>query len=724
VGASEQPRHRLPESILDFPRTSPRPPQHPSPQRAPVAPVPPAQPAPAPPLTDEQYLDGRDPSLIARWSAVGGQEQERLASILKRLPPPADDFARIPYPQIAGVGGAGIAAAVQQYKDEAKVVDARLFRKVTLQDKGVALSDFCAELQEQTGVKLSASRAVADEKVTVFVKEEPARGVMRAVAHLFGYFWLRSGHEGEYRYELDQDLKAQLAEDEMRRRDQDAALVAMDKQAQTFGPYQDLTFEEFHNRWDRLPQSQQNSLFNCVANGGWGGMQLYRRLGPRDQAALLAGQQLIFRPDAPNPERRLSPEFAHRALMAWNPRVRFEDRPVGELPGARVRLMTLKINRTELGRVSLVMHMSVAWKGPSGGELGGGMTFDDSELATGQSPSVAKPDNARANAALRGQSPFDEIISLHPEPTCPQVRLALKNHTPRLPYAIGSAAIGDIQLPHVFSADVWEAVHRATGLPVVADYYTRMIRLDAVTVEQKPLFDALCRVGDALGARWRKEGDFLLGRSSTYYWDKRKEVPNRYLLRWLQEKRDRPGLSIDSLLEMVSLPEEVLNSRIVGEAIQHCWGLQEWGMVMPNPFRGDTPGRHYPRLLAELTPEHRRRTLAPGGLPLTELTPAEQQAFLRTWNAIGESHVNWTGDPPPPPDVEHGHLVVEYVPAGWYVWTPPESSPENPWPRGLHRIAGRTAAEALAAARRIDPAATAKQVTLLKDGEFRPYVSF
>src|SRR5207244_4249572 len=112
--------------------------------------------------------------------------------------------------------------------------------------------------------------------------------------------------------------------------------------------------------------------------------------------------------------------------------------------------------------------------------------------------------------------------------------------------------------------------------PVVADYYTRMYRLDAVTVEHKPLFGALCAIGDALGVRWKKDGDFLTGRSLTYHWDKRKEVPNRYLQRWLQEKRDRPGLSIDSLLEMVSLPDDELNSRIVGEAIKHCWGLQEW----------------------------------------------------------------------------------------------------------------------------------------------------
>src|SRR5258708_6030406 len=93
---------------------------------------------------------------------------------------------------------------------QGRTLDARLLHKVTLQEKGVALSDFCAEMQAQTGVELSASRAVADEKATVFVKERPARDLMREVARLFGFFWVRSGQAGKYRYELDQDLRSQL----------------------------------------------------------------------------------------------------------------------------------------------------------------------------------------------------------------------------------------------------------------------------------------------------------------------------------------------------------------------------------------------------------------------------------------------------------------------------------------------------------------------------------
>src|SRR5207244_1180457 len=123
-------------------------------------------------------------------------------------------------------------------------LDARLLRKVTLQEKGVALSDFCAEMQAQTGVELSASRAVADEKVTVFVKDRPARDVMREVARLFGDFWSRSGSAGKYRYLLDQDLKSQLAEEELRNGDQHAALLALDAEMQKYRPYLDMNIEE------------------------------------------------------------------------------------------------------------------------------------------------------------------------------------------------------------------------------------------------------------------------------------------------------------------------------------------------------------------------------------------------------------------------------------------------------------------------------------------------
>src|SRR5207237_1139586 len=83
--------------------------------------------------------------------------------------------------------------------------------------------------------------------------------------------------------------------------------------------------------------------------------------------------------------------------------------------------------------------------------------------------------------------------------------------------------------PHVTSADVWEEVHRRTGLPIVADFYTQLYDPPKVTVEKAALLEGLCRVGDEMGVRWKKDGGFLLARSTAYCWTKLKEVPNRDL---------------------------------------------------------------------------------------------------------------------------------------------------------------------------------------------------
>ena len=101
-----------------------------------------------------------------------------------------------------------------------------------------------------------------------------------------------------------------------------------------------------------------------------------------------------------------------------------------------------------------------------------------------------------------------------------------------------------LEEPHVLTADVWEAVHRATGLPIIADYYTHLYPLSKMPMKRQPLFTALCGSGDALGVRWRKDGDFIICRSVSYFWDKLQEVPNRYLRRWAQDRDASGGLPL------------------------------------------------------------------------------------------------------------------------------------------------------------------------------------
>src|SRR5207245_7059668 len=93
-----------------------------------------------------------------------------------------------------------------------------------------AVAARCAQLRTEAAIELTAGPSVADEKVTLFCEKLPLRDVMRQLARPFGYTWLRSGKTGEYRYELAQDLKSQLLEEELSNRERDEARLDLQRE--------------------------------------------------------------------------------------------------------------------------------------------------------------------------------------------------------------------------------------------------------------------------------------------------------------------------------------------------------------------------------------------------------------------------------------------------------------------------------------------------------------
>jgi hypothetical protein len=276
--------------------------------------------------------------------------------------------------------------------------------------------------------------------------------------------------------------------------------------------------------------------------------------------------------------------------------------------------------------------------------------------------------------------------------------------------AFYSSSVNGIVRGHVSSADVWEAVHRETGLPIVADYYTRIHRLDQVTVTGKSVFETLCTVGDAMGVHWKQEGDFILGRSTSYFWDKLKEVPNQLLQRWIADRDATGGLPLADMLEMASLSDPQLDSLIVSEAITHCHGLRDWGHMRWPVYRRSA------RYFATLTPEQQQRAFTLDTLPFTELTPAQRHAAMQlqfTLNTEAERQDGRT-TAIEPELWSHASIYAEYIPAGWYVFRPPDYNP----PVSMAPVVGKTAAETLAAARQIWPDAPAERVKREENGRF------
>jgi hypothetical protein len=654
-------------------------------------------------MWDAAFLNGEESALS--WVPAPPRETESSQPGTLR-----DDFIYLPPRQVVGAGNdrSTVGAADAALQKEAKVVDPRLFRKVTLQLKGGSLDELCAALQSQTGVRIRASRGVQDEKLTVLVKDEPARDVMRAVARLFTFLWSRSGSDPDYEYEVIQTLKSRLEEEELRNRDAHAALLALDAEMEQYRPYLGQSVEQLQGRLHTARGGERERIERLVQKGNWGAVQLYFRLSPQDRLALSLGEELKFSAEATRPERLIPEQWRGSILRAWQMPYTLVpgqgsiqgqgDQLIADIDGSKPEHITLKVDRTELGELSFtgqgfanVPAHSLAPPGSPLANLGWGLWFGEGRIAAGRSPSTAVPENARINAALRKEQGMQKPVSFAPAPP--------RRAAEKLPeeYQFFDRA------PRITTAEFWEAVHKETGTSVVADYYTRLYAPSAATVKNRPLFDALCGSCDNLGLRWRKDGSFLMGRSTSYFWDKLKEVPKRYLERWRARREQQAGMPLDDLLEIATLTDAQLDASRVGEGIRYLYGLTEWPLVGHcGPLGGPHPKlRPHARFVASLTADQRRRAMEPKGLPFGALSRQQQQAYAEL---LPEETL--VGPEGPRFELLRGAVVwLGYAPAGWYQWSPRRVT-TYPY------ASGSTPPLALANALKVEPRAEASQVSM------------
>jgi Putative zinc-finger len=600
-------------------------------------------------------LNGEPGHSVERGSQAPADAWEAAEWQVRRGGPVRDDFVQIPFPRLADVAGQQIPAALESYEREAAIVDARLSREVTVQQKATALADLCDRLRSDTGIQLVAGPSVADEKVTTFCEKVPLREVMRQLSRPFGYTWLRSGKAGEYRYELVQDLRSQLLEEELRNRDRSAALLALDKETERYRPYLQLSPDEALSRAKTAPPNEKKLLENLATHWGWGPIHMYFRLSPQELATLRAEGALAFSTDPYPGQHQLPPDLAHGVLQSWREwHMVKTDRgfatksvddptalPVSAFPelGAQIRLY---LRQSELGQFTLSgsggylgpkKELDLVDNGPNGGVL-----------AAGMSPVVLQPDNAVINAKLAGDPALRPRVAIQTRPSC------------SLSPSTGGEAGAPAPAPKATTADVLEALHRASGSPIVADYYTRLYKLEEVAVKNRLLFETLDLLADRMRLRWHKKGRWLEFRSSGYYYDRLKEVPNRLLRRWETARRQHGALTLDDLVEIGQLPDAQLDGAEMAEGARECWGLAEWDLVRKDCLRPHL------RYLANFTPEQRQEALSSTGLAFPKMSLAQQQQFIA--NAL---YVH--GEPLRSLDELAGAVLrVDYTKPGWFEW--------------------------------------------------------
>jgi RNA polymerase sigma-70 factor (ECF subfamily) len=618
------------------------------------------------PLDQMHALEARlGASTLSAGPGGAGERESRKEAAMERR-----EFLRC-----AAVGAAGLMLP----EAEKQVIDERLAQKVTLAVKAMALGDLCECLRAETGVQVAAGPSVADEKVTLFCRKLPLREVMRQLSRPFGYTWLRSGLPSPsgggaggrgFRYELVQDLKSQLMEEELRNRDRNAALLALEREIERYRPYLGLSPEEARERAKTAPPAEKE-LLTKMSGTLWGVLQLYSRLSPRELAALRAGHPVLFSP-APGPgEQPLPPDLERRVLKSWGEfRLRLrgssfdlgnaegfpEGQPPAAVPGVHAAVC-LTLAFEEGGRCTLAGATGFTVRDDPGqilamwqenlDAMGGASTFAGGDyenfylihdmLATGTSAALQPLKNAVLNARLSHEPDLRRSVTLKTV-VSGQWSVVRGEQSPTL-----TTHHSPLTTDKVTSADVLEALHRATGLPIVADFYTRLFSPEAVSVSNTPLFDALNRLADAMGMRWNREAGaagssgavrvsgqaaWLQFRSARFYQERLEEVPNRLLARWAASRRETartlgtPALTLDDLCEIAGLADSQLDAAAMAEGARELWGLEEWDVARSRYLRPHL------RLLATLAPEQRLETLRATGLPFPRLSLPQQQQFL------------------------------------------------------------------------------------------------
>ena len=529
-----------------------------------------------------------------------------------------DDFVAVPLPQVAGVGNAGMGEALTRYEQEKQIVDTRLQRAVTLGEKRISFGDLCEKLSKATDITFTASRAVESEKLTIFCKDRPAREILRQITKLFGFVWERSGTDEKWTYKLTEPLKVRLLEEELRNRDRNEALLALDREMDSYKNFLNLSPEDARAQAEALPDGPQKERLKLLGGLGWGPTRLYQGLSSDERDALLAGQKLNFSSDGGQNGSLAIPQSQRDSILNSLRGHAFIDEASGstsltsdrdgdfaknakgvspdKIPGYSP-FAALSLDRTELGEYALM-------GGTGFSKDSGGASYSSTTLAKGISPSAASPENAKANASRKSEPAFQKLVAPGDEPD--------------------ASKSGDAKIKKkLTTADVLEAFHKATGRDVVGDYFTRLYEPQKLWSKGKtPTFDALNRACDATRLRWNDAEGFLTFRSTDFFNMRLKEVPNRLLDRWSMARREKKTLSPDELREIARLTDFQLDAGGMAEGAAALWGLEEWEDVRAANLRPVW------RFLDSLPAPSRATMLSENGLRFGGLGLDAQQRFL------------------------------------------------------------------------------------------------
>jgi hypothetical protein len=524
---------------------------------------------------------------------------------------------------------------------------AALEKPITLSETKIPLGELVHKVAAETGVKLSATREVADEPVAVVVKELPARELLEQLADLLDYMWSKRGKDGEERYEIWQDLAAKQREEALRQ----AGVVAAWKQLQAeVGRVTamarlplpqieaiQLASERRLDEAAKLPRDQPQAFVRSPEVQEWNdrlrianivSIPIPRavaaalgRLSPRQWDTLRRDRRLVLSTQ-PQPGELPLPEDAARMFRATSlPRRSPEG--IGGSPDAVAA-------QREADRA-----WQANWEAATGYRMQ--IVLDDRNLVAGRTVDLQATVSPLPAGAPVPDVPLGWQMGVHlvgvaaagdPEPTPEHLAEWVKDPilgraAPVKPRPAAAERSGPTTAGNRRSIlDLLPDLAQSYGAGFITDAYwhTPVVYGQTLEPEPAPLYRNLALLaGHAY--RWDRRGSLVRLRSRAWYLERPREVPLRLVRRWAAIGERLGALPLD---EYVAMATELRDPQLQDLSVLVRRGALPVGL---NDIESVYRARHGLRLYAALTPPQLDALWAGQPLSLTATSGPQRSQF-------------------------------------------------------------------------------------------------
>ena len=466
-------------------------------------------------------------------------------------------------------------------RTEALDGERKLDKLITLSLRAASLKEVLATIEQTTGAHLLLQREIAEDKATVYAKDQPAREVLRALAHCFNLCWSPSTtSEKQYlRLWMDRKYLASMYHREYQdylsivdQYEKELRATAECVRAEDYNPPYELMAKiekenvpEYH-RLDRRAMAARNPNIGAM-------VLQYLALSDKQKEQLHAGDYVVVS------GAQISPE----ALKKWPEAQAFGYTTDRSASGYMLRC------GVKPGKVGGTFLISSAY-------------FDNTPYEK-EAELTAK--QLIADAALDKDLPLGWKAA---------------------PEAVIHPGEGSDTVPGTMSDGMLELA-QAANIPIVAQYVSEYSGANPNWETGKTMLPTSTarKVGERLAELVRqhtftivRDGNFLLGRSLLWHRQRLREVPEAKIRAWQKNACGLPAPTFDAYVDMASMRWEQVRGTI--ENTRYWFGPQ-WLIYLARC-------EYALRIYGALTSEQKQWLTSGAELPVSALTPDQQVCFM------------------------------------------------------------------------------------------------